>query len=280
MFKKSIACLIAVLMIVSSLPITVLADTASDFDDAKKAVADFNYTAPSGDYGSFAQDKVQDFKSGTNYSTYMTNVLYGQKGVTNTQNTSASPRIIECTAKFRYPTMVYLYDGIATLDTPIILELSSDNEQVASSAARIARRAYLTSSEYSLTSDTWYGNDQSDNWAWLYSNSINNDNGPIGTTTEMSSYIAAWNYKNKYYRFANMLRFTDTMSSTEYTKTMNAVTIDSIVSKESTSDRSTLTSTNTTPLYYVNYRVVLDSIEDAKTTMNAMSADDYSDSSL
>lgn len=37
LFKKSIAMLIAVLMIVSSLPITVLADTASDFDDAKKS---------------------------------------------------------------------------------------------------------------------------------------------------------------------------------------------------------------------------------------------------
>lgn len=278
--KKSIAGLIAGIMAISSMPFTALADTTA-LDNAKSALNNFGYTNPTGDYGSFADDKTSDFASGTGYTTYMRNVLYGEKNSSDDQGKTSSGTV---QATIHYPQMVLLYDGQNDLDIPVTVSLLSSGQNRYTYAA-VNNTTGLTYVNNSL----WYGSDKNCNWAWLYSNSMSNDLGQLGSTTSSgktvqiskTKFIGIGGWDNIWYSWANMFRFNGLFNANEYTKSITP-TITFYTGSSTTVTTTDIVNTckASKALYFVNYKAVLDTINTAKTDINTVSYDKYTDASV
>ena len=226
----------------------------ADFEKVKNKLNNFSYSGDNEwDYGSFKGDDTGDWATGTGYTYYMKNVLYGEKLTTYEVGNGSWVNNIQSWIK--YPQLVFLYDGTTKLDAPILLQVASNK-----SSERKIQRANIETQGLTFTRSRWNGTDQRDNWVWLYSKNVQTDQNGTGTTNDQNSWISAWNYSSKYYRHANMLEFNGSFGTSEYVKSLKPVV------KAYVDGSNVLTNSGTNSFYYINYRVILDKIEQIKNT--------------
>ncbi len=217
------------------------------------------------DYGSINGDNTGDWASGTGYSTYNKNVLYGEKNADVKASltakggggTGSDSNVVN---SFVYPAMTLLYDGNKDiLQTAVLVRFrASGNNRYAHSATCEDSRLTLANS------NVWYGKDEKWNWAWLYSTQQNNDIGQIGAnlSTDKAAQIAksgAFGWRNKDYTWANMFRLNEDFGSTEYLKEIQPV-IKCYTGSVTTPryDDIVATLTGEEPIRYINYKAVMD----------------------
>lgn len=233
-------------------------------DQAKAKLNSFSYSGNNEwDYGSFKEDNTDNWASGKNYTSYMKNVLYGEKLTIYEAGNGSFVNNMQTWIK--YPQLVFLYDGTTNLDAPVLLQIASNTR-----SERKIQRANVEVTDLALTRSRWNGTDKSDNWVWLYSKEVQTDQGGTGTTSNQNSWVSAWNYKEKYYRHANMIRFTGKMSNSEYTRSIRPVI------KAYVDGGNVLTNSGERAYYYVNYQAILNKIDQAKSDINTVK-DEYSE---
>lgn len=233
-------------------------------DKAKAKLNSFSYSGNNEwDYGSFKGDNTNNWASGKNYTSYMKNVLYGEKSTIYEAGNGSFVNNMQTWIK--YPQLVFLYDGTTNLDAPVLLQIASNTK-----SERKIQRANVEVTDLALTRSRWNGTDQSDNWVWLYSKEVQTDQGGTGTTSNQDSWVSAWNYKEKYYRHANMIRFTGRMSNSEYTRSIRPVI------KAYVDGGNVLTNSGERAYYYINYQAILNKIAQAKSDINTVK-DEYSE---
>lgn len=227
---------------------------AVDFEKVKNKLNNFSYSGNNEwDYGSFKGDDTGDWATGTGYTYYMKNVLYGEKLTSYEVGNGSWVNNIQSWIK--YPQLVFLYDGTTKLDAPILLQVASNK-----SSERKIQRANIETQGLTFTRSRWNGTDQRDNWVWLYSKNVQTDQNGTGTTSDQNSWISAWNYSSKYYRHANMLEFNGSFGTSEYVKSLKPVV------KAYVDGSNVLTNSGTKSYYYINYRIILDKISQIKNT--------------
>lgn len=227
---------------------------AVDFEKVKNKLNNFSYSGNNEwDYGSFKGDDTGDWATGTGYTYYMKNVLYGEKLTSYEAGNGSWVNNIQSWIK--YPQLVFLYDGTTKLDAPILLQVASNK-----SSERKIQRANIETQGLTFTRSRWNGTDQRDNWVWLYSKNVQTDQNGTGTTSDQNSWISAWNYSSKYYRHANMLEFNGSFGTSEYVKSLKPVV------KAYVDGSNVLTNSGTNSFYYINYRIILDKISQIKNT--------------
>lgn len=225
-----------------------------DFEKVKNKLDNFSYSGDNEwDYGSFKGDDAGNWATGTGYTYYMKNVLYGEK--LTTYEVGNGNWVNNIQSWIKYPQIVFLYDGTTKLDAPILLQVASNK-----SSERKIQRANIETQGLTFTRSRWNGTDQRDNWVWLYSNNVQNDQNGTGTTSNQNSWISAWNYSSKYYRHANMLEFNGTFGTSEYVKSLKPVV------RAYVDGSNILTNSGTKSYYYINYRIILDKISQIKNT--------------
>ena len=225
-----------------------------DFEKVKNKLDNFSYSGDNEwDYGSFKGDDAGNWATGTGYTYYMKNVLYGEK--LTTYEVGNGNWVNNIQSWIKYPQLVFLYDGTTKLDAPILLQVASNK-----SSERKIQRANIETQGLTFTRSRWNGTDQRDNWVWLYSNNVQNDQNGTGTTSNQNSWISAWNYSSKYYRHANMLEFNGTFGTSEYVKSLKPVV------RAYVDGSNILTNSGTKSYYYINYRIILDKISQIKNT--------------
>ena len=225
-----------------------------DFKKVKNKLDNFSYSGDNEwDYGSFKGDDAGNWATGTGYTYYMKNVLYGEK--LTTYEVGNGNWVNNIQSWIKYPQLVFLYDGTTKLDAPILLQVASNK-----SSERKIQRANIETQGLTFTRSRWNGTDQRDNWVWLYSNNVQNDQNGTGTTSNQNSWISAWNYSSKYYRHANMLEFNGTFGTSEYVKSLKPVV------RAYVDGSNILTNSGTKSYYYINYRIILDKISQIKNT--------------
>ncbi|WP_288314218.1 hypothetical protein [uncultured Eubacterium sp.] len=283
--KKTIAGLIAGVMAISSMPFTALAAEPTALEQAKTALNNFNYTAPTGDYGSFNEDNQGNWAKGTGYTTYMRNVLYGEKGTAEDQGKVIDNKV---SATIHYPQMVLLYDGVKEnyLDIPVMSTAQG-------TATRYIYSAVNENNEFVFTQpEHWYGEDVKFNWAWLYSNQITKkagnsfwgDAGTMGTTdsqTSYYSYIKNGNGNGNWYKWANMYRFVGGFEDGTFTKSV-CPKLTFYAGSSSTYNYNDIkfTCEATKPIYFINYKAVRDRITEAKAKIATVNYDEYTKESV
>lgn len=227
---------------------------AVDFEKVKNRLNNFSYSGDNEwDYGSFKGDDTGDWATGTGYTYFMKNVLYGEKLTSYEVGNGSWVNNIQSWIK--YPQLVFLYDGTTKLDAPILLQVASNK-----SSERKIQRANIETQGLTFTRSRWNGTDQRDNWVWLYSKDVQTDQNGTGTTSNQNSWISAWNYSSKYYRHANMLEFNGSFGTSEYVKSLKPVV------KAYVDGSNVLTNSGTKSYYYINYRIILDKISQIKNT--------------
>ena len=226
----------------------------ADFEKVKNKLNNFSYSGNNEwDYGSFEGDDAGNWATGTGYTYYMKNVLYGEK--LTTYEVGNGNWVNNIQSWIKYPQLVFLYDGTTKLDAPILLQVASNK-----SSERKIQRANIETQGLTFTRSRWNGTDQRDNWVWLYSNNVQNDQNGTGTTSNQNSWISAWNYSSKYYRHANMLEFNGSFGTSEYVKSLKPVV------KAYVDGNNVLTNSGTKSYYYINYRIILNKIDQIKNT--------------
>ncbi|WP_297130293.1 hypothetical protein [uncultured Eubacterium sp.] len=284
--KKTIAGLIAGVMAISSMPFTALAAEPTALEQAKAALNNFNYTAPTGDYGSFNEDNQENWAKGTGYTTYMRNVLYGEKGTAEDQGKLTDKKV---SATIHYPQMVLLYDGVEEnyLDIPVISTAQGTTTRYLYSAVNENTEFVFTQPEH------WYGQDDKFNWAWLYSNQITrkagsgvvwSNAGTIGTTTSQNSYysyIKNGNGNGTWYKWANMYRFVGGFEDGTFTKSVcPKLTFYAGSSSTYNYNDIKITCESNKPIYFINYKAVRDRITEAKAKIATVNYDEYTKESV
>lgn len=286
--KKTIAGLIAGVMAISSMPFTALAEEPTLLDQAKTALNNFTYTAPTGDYGSFKSDKSSDWNSASEkkgYDKYMRNVLYGQK---STEDEQGATSVNDIYTRIAYPQMVLLYDGKegTNLDIPVCFSLQPTSGSKRYVYAAVSKTEELTFANNEL----WYGPDngkQNYNWVWTYSNE--NAGGSVGNpsadiTKEHTAYVSnGWQTGGRYtWRvWSNMFRFNGKFAADQYTMSINPqITVYSGSTSTPRFDDIVNESVATKPIYFINYDAVLDRIYKAKENINTYNYEDYTKESV
>ena len=286
--KKTIAGLIAGVMAISSMPFTALAAEPTALEQAKTALNNFNYTAPTGDYGSFAKDKSKDWNSDpekNGYTKFMRNVLYGQK---STEDEQGATYVNDIYTRIAYPQMVLLYDGKegTNLDIPVCFSLVPT-----SGSSRYVYAAVSKTNELSFVNELWYGPDegkQNYNWVWTYSNekaggSVGNPSADI--TKEHTAYVSnGWSLgggKDTWRVWSNMFRFNGKFAADQYTMSINPqITVYSGSTSTPRFDDIVNESVATKPIYFINYKAVLNKIDEAKNTINSVNYNEYTKESV
>ena len=285
LFKKSIAMLIAVLMIVSSLPMTVLADTSSDYDAAKSAVNNFTYngiTAQQAEWRTNDNNSLVTMPDDTYRNTiYAANAAdYG-----SFDNSSKYTK-----GYLHYQPVVFLYDGKTTPKAPIMVVYGNEHKRVNRYIGAIELSDAKGASSLSLIGN-WHcsrNNSYGDNWdftnVWQMNGSDDiqagiDHNNPTNVQISSDRTGTQWDGWAAIPGHANMMEYNASFATGEYSQVITPQ-IDFYQGGNSPYTDVHDVITGTQNLYAVNYAAVLDRIDDAKTFMNAESADDYSESSM
>lgn len=212
-------------------------------------------------YAGFASDDQNKWASGTNYSTFERNILYGETNRSDESIVSAVVKDGGCKgtheAALTYPNVTFLYDGgTADLDLPIVYKFyNSINEKACPNGALI------NDSNLKLVADYWYGTDTKANWSWLYSQKMETGKGKISASSSVAKRCSEINDSDWYF-FANMVRVTQKPDDTEYlleiypnitAYSLNAKT-DNVLPANSNNSASLV---GTQPIRVINYKPVL-----------------------
>lgn len=153
MFKKSIACLIAVLMVVSAMPFTALtayADTASD-----KAYIQENYKNGAPEYATTTSTSGNAL---SNHTGYMNNILVSGSYTAdvNSAQFSYDGSCYFSIVGHALDSVVAIYDGANTVKIPVSVEAkNAHTSNAAHTYAGIDHVALKNGGQFSLGNDTW-----------------------------------------------------------------------------------------------------------------------------
>lgn len=266
LFKKSIACLIAVLMVVSTMPFTALSvQAAANYDEAPVFT---DYAGITSATGTWKNSKSEVLTMPDN--SYV-NLLYcGSTGGDN-----ASSKTEKTTAWLRHQPFVMLYDGETTAKAPVMVVYG-----ISSKADRYIAYVALNDDvdddlqligNWNASRDSSYGNnwDFPNAWAMNGSTDMSISTSLTATNTDAnncqigkSGTFRGWTTTPG---MANYLNFTGTFADGVYTKTIQIkITCAQGGSIGSAPDVFDYLNSNQN-VYVVNYKAVLDKIEEAKT---------------
>lgn len=297
MFKKSIACLIAVLMVVSTMPFTALANGYDDFDTMKSNMASYTAYSPSA-IGSFTGDDTL-----SNYSDHYKGLVYSQ--TVSTYTATGSKQLGSdfwgsntCYANLYFPQAVALYTGSNEITVPVMISASVSRSGTWNCKFR-PQAGIISGTGMSLAMNKWGGKDSvkgpSDN---CYANGNQTTNIPklnFIWTVAQTGYVLSTDkttgtntdidpgYARNAQLFANKVKVTPSFSSTATSVTTAdykpTITLYVSSSGKGFEDKSIeLASTNAVTV--VNYKVYLDKLAQAKTDVAALNAAEYTEGSV
>lgn len=266
LFKKSIACLIAVLMVVSTMPFTALSvQAAANYDEAPVFT---DYAGITSATGTWKNSKSEVLTMPDN--SYV-NLLYC--GSTGGDNASSTTK--KTTAWLRHQPFVMLYDGETTAKAPVMVVYGTSSK-----ANRYIAYVALNDDvdddlqligNWNASRDSSYGNnwDFPNAWAMNGSTEMSISTSLTATNTDANNCQIGKSGISKGWTttpgMANYLNFTGTFADGVYTKTIQIkITCAQGGSIGSAPDVFDYLNSNQN-VYVVNYKAVLDKIEEAKT---------------
>ena len=284
LFKKSIACLIAVLMVVSTMPFTAITAQAATTDEIKTYVnANYaNIGTPSGyssTYGVRPTNWPNYTDSGTNYyddehmSQVYHNILWGKTDYNQDEfGQGTSNNDANCIGTWlNYTTVVMMYDGEITPTSSILTQIEGR-----SGYTRYLNGLAMTNDKSALVNSTWKaGNTGTLNkdFNWNY---FENPDSTVGISTndalQICNYSAlVWNQWGSKRRLTNVYKYTGTPSDTTYQDSFNP-TIQVYCSNNSSygsaGKKSDRTLTGSTSIRVVNYEPIKVRAEKIKNAIN------------
>lgn len=263
MFKKSIAMLIAVLMVISAMPFTAI--TASAADSAEKSYVKANIASFNGFTGTSNYTyNGTDLSSG--YSDYYSNIVYDDGEFLDGDLTINNDVRVKA---FINSNVVLLYDGKNDTILPVVgdaLKTANNSGTGQKYFKQIRVRTDTTGNFWELKED-WKGN--SGTWnAWPTSSdmtvSYNNANSQF--------------YMNKYseYLFRNKLYYKGSSNTSTYydafTPSSNKIEFTSVHAQWGIGEgnRDTNFGDSNSNVYVINYKPILDKIDLMKQVYNSI----------
>ncbi len=278
--KKTLAGLIAGVMAVSSMPFVALADDTTALDEAKTALSSFSYSGITTKTGTWYNNN-----SGTETmptETY-SNLLYAadsnaDKGEFTNDSKSTKGYL-------RYQTVVFLYDNITTPRAPIMVvygATKSVNRYIgAITLSDNQNNALQLIGNWNCSRKNNYGNgwEYANVWAQNGGDDINPGidlNNPTEAQIAGQAFANSWNVRPG---MANKMEYKGSFADGTYTQTITP-TVDFYQGGNSPYTDVHDTITGSESLYAVNYKAVLDTIDQAKTDITSVSYDKYTEDSV
>ena len=278
--KKTLAGLIAGVMAVSSMPFVALADDATALDEAKTALSSFSYSGITTKTGTwYNNNNGTETMPADTYS----NLLYA--GDSNADygaftNTSDSTK-----GYLRYQKVVFLYDDVTTPRAPIMVVYGATknaNRYIgAITLSDNQNNALKLIGNWNCSRKDSYGDgwEYANVWAQNGSDDINpgiDVNNPTSAQIAGSSFMNYWNVRPG---MANKMDYKGSFADGTYTQTITP-TVDFYQGGSSPYTDVHDTIVGTENLYAVNYKVVLDKIDTAKSDITSVSYDKYTEDSV
>lgn len=263
MFKKSIAMLIAVLMVISAMPFTAI--TASAADSAEKSYVKANIASFNGFTGT-SNYTYNGTDLSTGYSDYYSNIIYDDGEFLDGDLTVNNDVRVKA---FINSNVVLMYDGKNDTILPVVgdaLKTANNSGTGQKYFKQIRVRTDTTGNFWELRED-WKGN--SGTWnAWPTSSdmtvSYNNANSQF--------------YMNKYseYLFRNKLYYKGSSNTSTYydafTPSSNKIEFTSVHAQWGIGEgnRDTNFGDSNSNVYVINYKPILDKIDLMKQVYNSI----------
>ena len=267
LFKKSIACLIAVLMVVSTMPFTaVTVSAATQLEDFQAATANY--------YGTFESDS--DYNTEEYYVQIYKNVLYSPSNISATKTLSGlsaeGKDKVYLHSDMYYGNTVLLYDGntIPSMGIGFAVRGQSKPWNYGWGNVRVYRCNITGDSQGISFRDTkWHGSDGRMNYTYI----MFGQNEVIGTTDEVERKQG----QNGYY--GNVLQYT----GGDFTDSYKAIQLsfDFVVGTDEGSKQTHSFSTITeSTIYVLNYKKLIDKVNEARTYYSNLDKTVYTQASL
>lgn len=260
MFKKSIAMLIAVLMVISAMPFTAI--TASAADSTEKAYVKQHINAFDG-YTGISKYTYNGKDLSNGYSSYYSNVLYDDGVFTDsdyvTQNDVKGKIFIN-------NNVVLMYDGVNETILPVVLSIGSNDKYRCADFVD-----YRADSNWTFKEE-WQGKSTNDWSAWPTASDAT-----IRITYDSNSNLFL--DKNTYY-MRNKLYYNGTGDTTkyydDYSKNNNQLKINMSHHSNYWSDNKIVRYTDITDrdanIYVLNYKPIKQAITTMKAVYNSIQA--------
>lgn len=260
MFKKSIAMLIAVLMVISAMPFTAI--TAFAADSTEKAYVKQHINAFDG-YTGISKYTYNGKDLSNGYSSYYSNVLYDDGVFTDsdyvTQNNVKGKIFIN-------NNVVLMYDGVNETILPVVLSIGSNDKYRCADFVN-----YIADSNWTFKEE-WQGKSTNDLSAWPTASDAT-----IRITYDSNSNLFL--DKNTYY-MRNKLYYNGTGDTTkyydDYSKNNNQLKINMSHHSNWWSDNHIVRYTDITDrdanIYVLNYKPIKQAITTMKAVYNRIQA--------
>lgn len=260
MFKKSIAMLIAVLMVISAMPFTAI--TAFAADSTEKAYVKQHINAFDG-YTGISKYTYNGKDLSNGYSSYYSNVLYDDGVFTDsdyvTQNDVKGKIFIN-------NNVVLMYDGVNETILPVVLSIGSNDKYRCADFVN-----YIADSNWTFKEE-WQGKSTNDLSAWPTASDVT-----IRITYDSNSNLFL--DKNTYY-MRNKLYYNGTGDTTkyydDYSKNNNQLKINMSHHSNWWSDNHIVRYTDITDrdanIYVLNYKPIKQAITTMKAVYNRIQA--------
>lgn len=271
MFKKSIAMLIAVLMVISTMPFTAL--TAFAADSTEKAYVKANIASFNG-YNGTAKYTYNGTDLSSQYSDYYSNIVYDDGTFTDSDYVTAN----DVKGKiFINSNVVLMYDGVNDTILPVVLSIGSNDKYRCADFVD-----YRADSNWTFKEE-WKGKSTSDWSAWPTASDAT-----IRITYDSNSSLFL--NKNTYY-MRNKLYYNGTGDTSkyydDYSQSNNQIKINMSHHSNYFTDNKTVRYTDITDkdanIYVINYKPIKDAISKMKTVYNTIQSngeDKYCDDYL
>ena len=265
MIKKSIACLIAVLMVVSAMPFTAFAApsvTVNDFT-AKTASA----------YGTFESD--EDNNTEANYKQIYKNVLYSPQKIgqcyTSDPVSAEGKDKIYLRGRVYYGNTVLLYDGKTTPTMGIGFAVTGQSKpwNYNYNNVRAYRcNLYGSTDGMSLRDNQWHGEDGRMNYTYIMFSQGNT----IGTSSNNQCVQGQDGY------YGNVLQYSGDFSASY--KEINLAFEYTVGTNEGSQQTHQTGVIGGTSIYVLNYKKLIKKAEDIQKELKSFDASKYSDDSV
>ena len=265
MFKKSIACLIAVLMVVSAMPFTAFAApsvTVNDFT-AKTASA----------YGTFESDS--DDNTEANYKQIYKNVLYSPQRIgqcyTSDPVSAEGENKVYLRGRVYYGNTVLLYDGETTPTMGIGFAVTGHSKpwNYGYGNVRAYRcNLYGSTDGISLRDSQWHGYDGRMNYTYIMFSKGNT----IGTTSNSECKQGAKGY------YGNVLQYSGDFSASY--KEINLALEYTVGTDEGSQQTHKTGIIGGTSIYVLNYKKLIEKAKEIQNELKLFDASKYSDDSV
>lgn len=263
-FRKSLACIIAVMMIATSLPFTALAgQTVNDFT-VKEATA----------YGTFESDS--DYNDEAHYKQIYKNVLYSPSQMaacyTSGPVSADGKDKIYLTSKVYYGNTVLLYSGGTTPAMGIgfaVVGYSKPWNYNYNNVRTLRCNLIGDTQGISFRDSNWHGADGRMNYTYT----MFGQSEVIGTSSDLECVQGQKGY------YGNVLQYTGGDFTADFKK-IN-LGFEYVVKTNEGSTQTHQTGTiDSASIYVLNYKKLVDKVDDVKKDLSALNTSIYEESSL